>query len=83
MADAPVKRSLRLHGHQTSVSLEAPFWRAFRDLAARRGQSLNACAAAIDAGRTGTAGLATAIRLAVLEDLEHRLAAQAGGPSDP
>ncbi|MCV2869919.1 ribbon-helix-helix domain-containing protein [Defluviimonas sp. WL0002] len=72
----PVKRSLTLHGHRTSVSLEEPFWRAFRRIAARRGVGLNALAAEIDDARDGDAGLATAIRLFVLQDLEAQLAAR-------
>jgi predicted DNA-binding ribbon-helix-helix protein len=73
----PAKHSLTIAGHATSVSLEPEFWRAFRDIAARRGLALNALAAEIDADRgdTGSTGLATAIRLAVLADLTDRLAA--------
>ena len=37
MTERPVKRSLTLRGHRTSVSLEDPFWRAFRDIAAADG----------------------------------------------
>ena len=62
----PVKHSLTLNGHRTSVSLEAEFWEAFREIAAARGQALNALAAEIDAGRGVDTGLATAIRLHVL-----------------
>ena len=36
-AGGPVKHSLSLHGHRTSVSLEAEFWQAFREIAAGRG----------------------------------------------
>ena len=63
MSHAPEKRSLTLRGHRTSVSLEAEFWQAFRDLALARAQSLNQLAAEIDDGRSGDEGLATAIRL--------------------
>jgi len=62
----PVKRSLTLRGHRTSVSLEADFWLAFREIAATRGQPLNALAAEIDETRDLDTGLATAIRLFVL-----------------
>lgn len=62
----PAKRSLTLHGHRTSVSLEPEFWEAFREMARNRGVSVNALAAEIDAARGLEAGLATAIRLAVL-----------------
>lgn len=70
---APVKHSLTLNGHRTSVSLEDEFWRAFREIAATRGQPINAMAAEIDAERGPETGLATAIRLFVLSDLQRRL----------
>ncbi|OYX44230.1 MAG: aryl-sulfate sulfotransferase [Rhodobacterales bacterium 32-67-9] len=70
----PVKRSLTLNGHRTSVSLEDEFWRAFRALAAAEGRPLNALAAEIDAGRGIDTGLATAIRLHVLKELQARTA---------
>lgn len=63
----PVKRSLTLRGHRTSVSLEDPFWEAFRDIARDRALPLNALAAEIDAKRDLEMGLATAIRLYVLD----------------
>lgn len=62
----PVKRSLTLKGHRTSVSLEDAFWRAFRAIAVERGLPLNALAAEIDAARDLETGLASAIRLYVL-----------------
>ncbi|MEZ5753089.1 MAG: ribbon-helix-helix domain-containing protein [Paracoccaceae bacterium] len=65
----PQKHSLTLHGHRTSVSLEPEFWDAFRALARKRGQGFNELAAEIDTAR-GDCGLATAIRLAVLRDLQ-------------
>ena len=78
----PQKHSLTLRGHATSVSLEPEFWRAFRRLAERRGMAVSALAAEIDAARTPATGLATAIRLAVLADLEAQLAAaKPGNPS--
>ena len=60
-----VKRSVRIAGHQTSVSLEAEFWQAFRKIAARRAVSVNALLSAIDAARRGN--LSSAIRLFVLD----------------
>ncbi len=63
----PVKRSLTLRGHRTSVSLEDAFWTAFRDIAAERGMALNALAAEIDEGRDYEVGLASAIRVYVLD----------------
>ncbi|MCA0919871.1 ribbon-helix-helix domain-containing protein [Pseudooceanicola nanhaiensis] len=66
MSTRPVKRSLTLRGHRTSVSLEEDFWRAFRDIAEEKGLALNALAAEIDEARGIEAGLASAIRVYVL-----------------
>lgn len=63
----PVKHSLTLRGHRTSVSLEPEFWDAFRKIAAERGQPLNALAAEIDEARGTDRGLASAIRVFVLQ----------------
>lgn len=73
MSGRPVKHSLTLQGHRTSVSLEDPFWQEFRRIAAERGQPLNALAAEIDEARGTEAGLASAIRVFVLDDLKARL----------
>jgi len=62
----PVKRSLTLRGHRTSVSLEDVFWDAFRTYARRDGTAINELAAKIDESR-GDIGLASAIRIFVLE----------------
>lgn len=66
MSGRPVKRSLTLHGHRTSVSLEEAFWREFRRIAAQDGLPLNQLAERIDEAR-GDVGLASAIRVYVLE----------------
>ena len=71
MSGRPVKRSLTLRGHRTSVSLEEEFWRAFREIAAARGQALNALAVEIDEAR-GDVGLASAIRVFVLREMRSR-----------
>jgi len=65
----PRKHSLTLKGHRTSVSLEDPFWQAFQRIANERGLALNELAAEIDARRGIDAGLASSIRLYVLEYL--------------
>jgi predicted DNA-binding ribbon-helix-helix protein len=62
----PVKRSVEIAGHKTSISLEPLFWDALRDAAVREGVPLNALVARIDAERIAAErppGLATAIRL--------------------
>jgi len=77
MSARPVKRSLTLQGHRTSVSLEEPFWQAFREIARHEGRALNALAAEIDAARDPQTGLASAIRLHVLAHFRAR--AEQGG----
>ena len=67
MSGRPVKRSLTLRGHRTSVSLEGPFWAEFKRIAQEDGRPLNALAAEIDEGRETDIGLASAIRLFVLK----------------
>jgi predicted DNA-binding ribbon-helix-helix protein len=61
----PVKRSVTIAGHETSLALEPVFWRALEAAAAARGLPLNALVAAIDAARIEAArppNLASAIR---------------------
>lgn len=68
----PAKHSLTLHGHRTSVSLEPEFWKAFQDIAKARGLPLNALAAEIDNARGVDRGLASAIRVYVLEYIQRQ-----------
>ena len=61
----PVKRSITIAGHQTSISLEPVFWRALERAAANRGLPLSALVAELDASRivaTSPPNLASAIR---------------------
>lgn len=66
MSGPPVKRSLTLKGHRTSVSLEDEFWQAFRDIAKAKGMPINVLASEIDVARDPETGLASAIRVFVL-----------------
>ena len=62
----PVKRSVEIAGHKTSISLEPLFWELLRQAAARESVRLNALVARIDEQRIRAArppGLAGAIRL--------------------
>jgi predicted DNA-binding ribbon-helix-helix protein len=63
------KRSVVLAGHRTSISLEADFWTALRAVANKRGVSVNALVAEIDARRDAAqpGNLSSALRLFVLE----------------
>jgi len=72
MTRRPVKHSLTLRGHRTSVSLEDAFWSAFKKIAAQDGRALNDLAAEIDAARGVETGLASAIRLFVLRHYQTR-----------
>lgn len=61
----PVKRSVTIAGHQTSISLEPLFWAALEAAAATRALPLNALIAAIDALRIAQSSppnLASALR---------------------
>ncbi|MGR3378292.1 ribbon-helix-helix domain-containing protein [Salipiger abyssi] len=72
MTGRPVKHSLSLRGHRTSVSLEEAFWNEFRAIARAEGKALNALAAEIDETRGLEAGLASAIRVYVLKYVKAR-----------
>jgi predicted DNA-binding ribbon-helix-helix protein len=66
----PVKRSIMIAGHATSISLEPVFWEALREAAETERLPLNALVARIDAERIGApdpANLASAIRIWLFE----------------
>jgi predicted DNA-binding ribbon-helix-helix protein len=71
MRSAVVKRSIVIAGHKTSVSLEAAFWTALKDIAASRQQTLSDLVGAIDAERK-QGNLSSAIRLFVLDHYQAR-----------
>ncbi|WP_230771492.1 ribbon-helix-helix domain-containing protein [Sphingomonas sp. Leaf4] len=61
----PVKRSITIAGHATSISLEPGFWAALEAQAVAHALPLSALVAAIDAARIESAdppNLASAIR---------------------
>lgn len=62
----PVKRSVQIAGHKTSISLEPLFWDMLKDAAEAEGVPINALVARIDAERITSEtppGLASAIRV--------------------
>ena len=72
MAEAPedlIRRSVRLAGHRTSVSMERAFWDALRRIARRDGRSMTAIIAEIDARRTHA--LSRAVRVYILQRLSR------------
>ena len=73
----PVKRSVEIAGHKTSISLEPLFWELLRGAAQRRDLPINALVARIDAERLEAEvppGLATAVRLWLAAELAGRSA---------
>ncbi len=69
------KRSVKIAGHKTSVSLEAEFWDALKVIAAREGTSLSVLIETIDRERgneAGTGNLSSALRLHVLAHMRAR-----------
>jgi predicted DNA-binding ribbon-helix-helix protein len=68
-ADGLKKRSVDIDGHRTSVSIEAPFWDALREIADQKHLSVNQLIAIIDKDRTGN--LSSAIRVYVLRALQR------------
>lgn len=61
-----VKRSLKIAGHSTSISLEEPFWRLLRLAAERQGLGIAALVESIDRTRQGS-NLSSAVRVHLLE----------------
>ncbi len=62
----PVKRSVEIAGHKTSISLEPVFWEMLRETAETEALPINALVARIDAERIQAdtpPGLASAIRV--------------------
>jgi predicted DNA-binding ribbon-helix-helix protein len=68
MNGAIIKRSVRIAGHQTSVSLETEFWNELKTLARQRHLTVTQLIAEIDRQRTGN--LSSAIRVYVLKAIQ-------------
>ncbi|MEL6318817.1 MAG: ribbon-helix-helix domain-containing protein [Pseudomonadota bacterium] len=69
IVEKPLKRSLTLRGHRTSVTLEPAFWSALKELARKHDQSLNAFVAALDERRARedpNVSLASVLRVRLL-----------------
>jgi predicted DNA-binding ribbon-helix-helix protein len=69
-------RAIRLHGHSTSIRLEAGFWRVLERIAAREGMPVSRFVAALHdevLARRGEIGnFASLLRVACLHWLEHQ-----------
>ena len=66
MKSSVIRHSVVFNGHKTSVSLEDEFWKALKEIAAGRGETVSNLVAAIDTDREN-ANLSSAIRLFVLD----------------
>jgi predicted DNA-binding ribbon-helix-helix protein len=68
-----VKHSVAINGQKTSISLEEEFWRALKDIAQERGESLPRLLNSINFNRK-PANLSSAIRVFVLRHYmdQHR-----------
>jgi predicted DNA-binding ribbon-helix-helix protein len=67
MVNLMQKRSIRIAGHSTSVSLEPEFWAELKRIATEEKLSLNQLVAEVDGGRVGN--LSSALRVFVLKRL--------------
>ncbi|MGC1468903.1 MAG: ribbon-helix-helix domain-containing protein [Sphingorhabdus sp.] len=73
----PVKRSVTISGHHTSISLEPLFWDMLKAASEETGLAVNALVAAIDNERLASptpSGLAGAIRIWLVERLRAKSA---------
>lgn len=69
-----VKRSVMIAGHASSVSIEEPFWDAFKTIAKQQGKSINQLITEIDDARPkaeAVVNLSSAIRLFVLDKFNN------------
>jgi predicted DNA-binding ribbon-helix-helix protein len=69
------KRSLSIHGHRTSISLEPEFWAVIDEAAMARGQSVSGFITRLDDRRTdndSAYGLAAFLRLWVLRYIQQQ-----------
>jgi predicted DNA-binding ribbon-helix-helix protein len=74
----PVKYSVTIKGHQTSISLEPLFWDMLRTAAAEMEMAVNEVVASIDSERLASptpSGLAGAIRIWLVQRLHQEKSA--------
>ena len=64
------KHSVKIAGHQTSITLEHEFWTALQDIARLRGQAISTLITEIDEGR-GQSNLSSALRVFILNHYKN------------
>lgn len=71
------KRSITIHGHQTSISLEDEFWQELAAIAKARNLSLNALVTEVDKARGNPKGergnLSSTLRVYVLKQAKRKI----------
>ncbi|MEM9732699.1 MAG: ribbon-helix-helix domain-containing protein [Pseudomonadota bacterium] len=67
-----VKHSITIAGHRTSFSLEEPFWRELKAVAARENISLSQLVTRLDEERDEGENLSSKLRVFLLEDVLDR-----------
>jgi predicted DNA-binding ribbon-helix-helix protein len=71
------KRSITIHGHQTSISLEDEFWEELAAIAQARKLSLNALVTEVDKARSNPKGvpgnLSSTLRVYVLKQAKRKI----------
>ena len=73
MKSLVVRQSVDINGHHSSVSLEAAFWNALKEIAVAQNISVNGLVSKIDREREA-ANLSSAIRLFVLDHYREQAA---------
>jgi predicted DNA-binding ribbon-helix-helix protein len=69
------KRTVRIGGHKTSITLEDHFFEALKEIATERGTSLQGLVTSIDPDRREP-NLSSALRVFVLEHYQNQIAAR-------
>ncbi|GAA4777624.1 ribbon-helix-helix domain-containing protein [Novosphingobium ginsenosidimutans] len=82
----PIKRSIEIAGHKTSISLEPLFWELLKQAAAAEGLPISALVARIDSERIVAPtppGLAGAVRVWLIAWLASKLSPSNLGEEQP
>ena len=69
-----IKRSVRIHGRKTSISLEEEFWQYLKCMARAKGMSMSAFLATIDTPERKNRNLSSTLRLHVFHLLQQQAA---------
>lgn len=80
MKSTVIKRSVILHGHKTSVSLENEFWQGLNDIANRQRISVSNLVQKIDRERSNS-NLSSAIRVFVFNHIRGEIPVEIVAPS--